>query len=227
MSRRYVSNKNESVRMFENDFLEACSHIHPLTIPAVWIPVTIGLTWLSVYHRGLGTMSFIGLFAFGMLLWTFAEYVLHRYVFHYEPKSEWGKRLHFLLHGVHHDYPNDATRLVMPLGISVPLAAMFYFLFVTLFGGQYGPAVLAGFIVGYIGYDMIHYATHHLQMRGPIGAWLKKHHLRHHYMDDGYGYGVSTPLWDHVFGTIRLPGERPQREHGGVDSQMPATVNMD
>lgn len=196
--------------MFDNDFLEACSHIHPLTIPIVWVPVTVALGYLSVSVRHLDMISFGGLFVAGVLLWTFAEYMLHRFVFHYEPKSHWGKRLHFLLHGVHHDYPNDATRLVMPLGISVPLAAMFYWLFTIVFGAQYSPAVLAGFIVGYICYDMVHYATHHMSMRGPLGAWLKKHHLRHHYMDETYGYGVSTPLWDVVFGTMKSEHERAQ-----------------
>jgi len=208
MARRYVSNRNESVRMFENDFLEACSHIHPATIPAVWIPVTIALGYLAMGVRGLDGYSFVGLFVTGVLLWTLSEYLLHRWVFHYEPKSGWGKKLHFMLHGVHHDYPNDATRLVMPLGISVPLAAIFYLVFNAIFGAQFSPAVLAGFIVGYICYDMIHYATHHLSMRGPVGAWLKKHHLRHHYMDDTYGYGVSSPLWDVVFGTMRVQSER-------------------
>jgi sterol desaturase/sphingolipid hydroxylase (fatty acid hydroxylase superfamily) len=196
--------------MFENDFLEACSHIHPLTIPLVWVPVTIALTYVSVYVRDLDTVSYVGLFLLGLLLWTFTEYTLHRYVFHYEPKSNWGKRFHFILHGVHHDYPNDATRLVMPLGISVPLAVLFFWIFTMVFGSQDAPAVLAGFIIGYVCYDMIHYATHHLSMRGPVGAWLKKHHLRHHYMDDHYGYGVSSPLWDVVFGTMRVPGEEGQ-----------------
>jgi sterol desaturase/sphingolipid hydroxylase (fatty acid hydroxylase superfamily) len=188
--------------MFDNDFLEACSHIHPMTIPIVWVPVTIALSYLAVVSRGLDTISFVGLFLVGVLLWTFAEYMLHRYVFHYEPKSNWGKRFHFILHGVHHDYPNDATRLVMPLGISVPIAVIFFFLFTSIFGQQYAPAILAGFILGYICYDMIHYATHHLSMRGPVGAWLKKHHLRHHYGDEGIGYGVSSPLWDIIFGTL-------------------------
>ncbi|MBC8144277.1 MAG: sterol desaturase family protein [bacterium] len=220
MARRYVSNKNESVRMFKNDFLEACSHIHPLTIPSVWVPVTIGLMYLSVYVRDLNTLPYVGLFFLGMFLWTFAEYTMHRYIFHYEPKTALGKRIHFLMHGVHHDYPNDATRLVMPLGFSVPLAVGFYFLFCAIFGDQHGPAVLSGFIIGYVCYDMVHYATHHLQMRGPLGAWLKKHHLKHHYMDDGYGYGVSTPMWDVVFGTMRLQGTSEERHQIGEDVEI-------
>ena len=136
----------------------------------------------------------------GGLCWTLLEYVVHRYVFHYEPKTRLGKQLHFVVHGVHHDYPNDGTRLVMPPSISIPLAIVFWSLFaVTL--GRFAPAVSAGF--GYICYDSIHYAIHHFPMKRGIWLWLKQYHLRHHYVDDHAGYGVSSPLWDYVFGTRR------------------------
>jgi sterol desaturase/sphingolipid hydroxylase (fatty acid hydroxylase superfamily) len=146
-----------------------------------------------------------------MLLWTFAEYWIHRAIFHYEPKSQWGQRLHFLIHGVHHAYPRDSTRLVMPPVVSIPLAILFYALFDWLFG-SYQPAVFAGFVLGYVLYDSIHYATHHLPMRGRIGRFLKAHHMRHHYVDDGKAFGISTPLWDWVFGTyIRSSVQTQQR----------------
>jgi dihydroceramide fatty acyl 2-hydroxylase len=147
----------------------------------------------------------------GMLLWTFAEYWIHRAIFHYEPKSQWGQRLHFLIHGVHHAYPRDSTRLVMPPVVSIPLAILFYALFDWLFG-SYQPAVFAGFVLGYVLYDSIHYATHHLPMRGRIGRFLKAYHMRHHYVDDGKAFGISTPLWDWVFGTyIRSSVQAQQR----------------
>ncbi|MEP6603026.1 MAG: sterol desaturase family protein [Spartobacteria bacterium] len=104
--------------------------------------------------------------------------------------------------GVHHDYPNDASRLVMPPSVSVPLAVGFFGFFVLIFAGA-APAVWAGLICGYLAYDMIHYATHHFSMKNPLGAWLKQYHPRHHYKDDHSGYGVSTPIWDYVFRTTR------------------------
>ena len=148
-------------------------------------------------------MSIVGLFAFGLFIWTLTEYLLHRFVFHYEPKTNIGKRLHFLAHGVHHDYPNDSLRLVMPPVISLPLAALFYGMFLFLLGATFLPPFFAGFLVGYLFYDMIHYATHHAPMTTTAaGLWVKKHHMRHHYQMDDQFYGVSTPLWDYVFGTM-------------------------
>jgi sterol desaturase/sphingolipid hydroxylase (fatty acid hydroxylase superfamily) len=177
--RLYVSSKNETVRMFESDFMEFFSRVHPVT------PLVL-----------------YALFLLGVLLWTLTEYLIHRYIFHYEPKTRWGKQLHFVIHGVHHDYPSDARRLVMPPVISIPLAFCFYGLFL-LISGSLAPAVFAGFVFGYLCYDMLHYATHHLSMKRGVWFSLKQYHLRHHFKDDQVGYGISSPLWDYVFRTTR------------------------
>lgn len=201
-TRRYISNKNETVRMFENNFMEFFSHVHPSTPLVIYIPVMGYMAYLSVSTYEMNWLTITGLFLFGAFLWSFIEYTLHRWVFHYQPKTKAGQRLHFMLHGVHHDYPSDATRLVMPPGISIPLAAIFYGLFVLIFGMQLTPSIFAGMVFGYLCYDMLHYATHHFSMKKGIWLWLKQHHMRHHYGDDHNGYGVSSPLWDYVFGTI-------------------------
>ena len=135
-------------------------------------------------------------------MWTLLEYVVHRYVFHYEPKTRAGKMVHFIVHGVHHDYPNDATRLVLPPIVSLPMAVLFYFLFTFTFR-SYAPPISACFALGYVCYDSIHYATHHFSMNNRVGRWLKQYHLRHHYKEDEAGFGVSSPLWDYVFKTTR------------------------
>ena len=202
MSRLFVSNKNETVRMFESDFMEFFSHVHPATPIVLYGPVIALMLYLALVRNQLSLLAVLAFFVFGILTWTLLEYVIHRYVFHYEPKTRWGKLLHFIMHGVHHDYPNDATRLVMPPVISVPLAVIFYILF-SLTLGRFAPAALAGFGFGYVGYDTIHYATHHFAMKRGVWRWLKQYHLRHHYHDDEAGYGVSSPLWDYVFRTTR------------------------
>lgn len=202
MKRAYVSTKNETVRMFESDFLEFFSHVHPITPLVLFLPPMAYMLYASVVQRSMSILSVGGWFFVGVLCWTLLEYVIHRWAFHYEPKTNWGRKLHFIVHGVHHDYPSDASRLVMPPSVSVPLAVLFYALFALIFG--YGSAaVWAGLIAGYLCYDMIHYGTHHFPMSNRIGAWLKQYHLRHHYKDDHSGYGVSSPLWDYVFGTVR------------------------
>ncbi len=200
MAKLYVSNKDESARLFESDFLEIFTHVH-FSVPLfVYLPVVTYMLWLAVQAAVPGA-TIVGLFLFGLLIWTLTEYLLHRFVFHYEPTSKLGQRLHFLLHGVHHDYPNDSLRLVMPPVVSLPLALLFYGLFRLFLGEVFVTPFFAGFIVGYLFYDMLHYATHHAPMKSRFGLWLKHHHMRHHYQSNRLGYGVSSPLWDYVFGT--------------------------
>jgi len=114
MPQRYISNKNESVRMFESDFMEFFSHVHPAIPLVIYLPLMTYMLYLGLFERGIAAAVVAGLFVAGVLIWSLVEYTMHRWVFHYEPKSRWGQRLHFMLHGVHHDYPNDASRLVMP-----------------------------------------------------------------------------------------------------------------
>ena len=200
--RLYVSNKNETVRMFESDFMEFFSRVHPVTPLVLYLPVIGYMLYTSVWQRQLSIVAVTVLFLLGVLLWTLTEYLIHRYVFHYEPKTRWGKRLHYAIHGVHHDYPNDARRLVMPPVVSIPLAFLFYGLFLLILGSL-TPPVFAGLVFGYVCYDMLHYATHHLAMKRGACLWLKQYHLRHHFKDDHVGYGISSPLWDYVFRTTR------------------------
>jgi 4-hydroxysphinganine ceramide fatty acyl 2-hydroxylase len=214
MPQRYVSTKNETVRIFQSDFMELFTHIHPLTPLVIYLPVIGYMLHVAVGQRGLSIAVVTGLFALGLLLWSLVEYTMHRWVFHYQPTSGWGKRLHFLLHGVHHDYPQDARRLVMPPIISLPVLLIFYGVFLAVFG-RISPAVFAGLIFGYLCYDMIHYATHHFSMKRGVWLWLKQYHMRHHYKDDHVGYGVSSPLWDFVFRTRTTHAagsEQPQDE---------------
>ena len=190
----YVSNKNETIPLFKNPVLEYFSHIHPITPVVVYVPVIVVTAYFGFLKAGIA--PFILAFLCGILLWTLTEYTIHRWAFHYDPKSEAGKKIHFLVHGIHHDYPRDATRLVMPLLVSVPLAVIFYLLFQLVFG-EYNLAVFSGFVLGYVSYDSIHYAT-----QGKIGNFLRVYHLRHHYEDDHTAYGVSNPLWDYIFRTV-------------------------
>ncbi len=202
MAKLYVSNKNESARLFKSNLLEFFTHVHWSVPIIVYLPISGYLIYLSGQEGSFSVWGILLRIVAGMFVWTLTEYLLHRFVFHYMPKSAWGQKLHFLMHGIHHDYPQDATRLVMPPAVSVPLATLFYFLFtVVLPPASVGP-FFAGFLIGYICYDEIHYATHHAPMKSKVGLWLKHHHVRHHYLDPDRGYGVSTPLWDYVFGTM-------------------------
>jgi sterol desaturase/sphingolipid hydroxylase (fatty acid hydroxylase superfamily) len=201
MAKNFVSNKDETIALFQNPFLEKFTRVHWSVPLIVFLPVVAWFLYKAANADGLTPGAIIGLFIAGTFFWTLTEYLLHRFVFHYMPSSGWGQRLHFLMHGIHHDYPNDSWRLVMPPAVSLPLAAIFYGFFVLVIGTPAVFAFFAGFIVGYLCYDMIHYATHHAPMKGPVGLFLKHHHMKHHYQTDTRGYGVSSPLWDYVFRT--------------------------
>ena len=197
----YVSNKDESVRMFNKDWMEALSKVHWSVPLILYTPVVVFCIYKGVTGFEMNFLPFVGIFLSGLVVWSFTEYIMHRFVFHFEPKSKIGKRLHFIMHGVHHDYPNDSRRLVLPPSISIPLALAFFLIFKAILS----PAILypffAGFIVGYICYDTLHYAIHHVQIKGKLWNVLKTHHLKHHYTDDEKGYGVSSPIWDIIIGS--------------------------
>ena len=201
MPKNYVSNKDETVRMFKSDFMEAFSRVH-FTVPLyIYVPVILVMLYLSIFVYHISAINIVGLFVGGLAAWTLTEYLLHRFIFHYKAKSEFGKKIHFVFHGVHHDYPSDSKRLVMPPSISIPLAVLFFFIFRLIFGEILMLPFFAGFILGYLFYDISHYAIHHFNMHSKFWLAIKNHHMLHHYQDEYKGYGVSSPFWDYVFRT--------------------------
>ena len=200
MSKLYVSNKDETARMFKSDFLEAFSKIH-WTVPLfIYVPVIGYLFYLAIVDK-IPALEIIGLIAAGLFIWTITEYLLHRFIFHFHTTSNFGKRITFMFHGVHHDYPNDTKRLVMPPSVSIPLATGFFFLFKVLVGDIFVAPFFIGFIAGYLFYDISHYAIHHFNMHSKFWLVIKNHHMIHHYQRPELGFGVSSPLWDLILKT--------------------------
>ena len=208
MPKNFVSNKDETVRMFESDFMEALSRVHPSVPLIIYVPVILIMFYLSVFVHQMPVLSILGFFVLGVFIWTITEYFLHRSIFHWELKSKIGARIHFIFHGVHHDYPSDSRRLVMPPSVSIPLAVLFYFLFKVLIGDVDVLPFFAGFLVGYLFYDITHYAIHHFNMHSKFWLMIKNHHMKHHYQDAHKGFGVSSPVWDIVIGTNFPPKEQ-------------------
>jgi sterol desaturase/sphingolipid hydroxylase (fatty acid hydroxylase superfamily) len=196
-----TTRKEQSVRLFRNDFLESLTHVHPIVPLLFWGPVSTYLLWRSFGVHGLTPAEVLAIGAVGLVVWTLTEYCLHRFVFHYSAKSRVGKYLVFLFHGVHHAAPRDKTRLVMPPAGAVIVMALLYQVFRLAVPAPWIEPFGAFFIIGYLVYDYIHYATHHFAMRTPFLHFLKVYHLQHHYGAKGLRYGVSSPLWDRVFGT--------------------------
>jgi len=194
--------------MFESDWLDRLSRVHPVVPPAIFVPL---IAFLLVLGQADTPVLEAGSWIFaGYVFWTLTEYWMHRLVFHFEPEDGIGARLHWIIHGVHHDHPNDPMRLVMPPSVSLPLAALFYGLFALVLGPAGGHLVGAGFLAGYLAYDMTHYHVHHHRARTPLGRLLHELHMRHHFQDDTRGFGVSAPFWDYVFRTPQLRSQRPR-----------------
>jgi sterol desaturase/sphingolipid hydroxylase (fatty acid hydroxylase superfamily) len=195
MKKNYVSNSEESIKLFQRNWMNSLSKVH-FTVPLyIFIPAILFFIYQS-FTRGIIGLSFVLFYLGGLLIWTVTEYALHRFIFHYHPTSEFGKKIQFIFHGVHHDYPRDKKRLVMPPSASIPLATLFYFFF-SLFLDQISLfAFFPGFLTGYLAYDMMHYAMHHHNFKNGILKKIKQHHMLHHYQDPSKGYGVSSSLWD-------------------------------
>jgi sterol desaturase/sphingolipid hydroxylase (fatty acid hydroxylase superfamily) len=187
--------------LFESEFLNFFSRVHPAIPAIVFIPVIALMEWLGA-DGGLAVWELALLSLAGVLVWTLTEYWLHRLVFHWEPDNAVGRRLHFIIHGIHHDHPNDKLRLVMPPAVSIPLAALFLLAFAAIFGTPHAYPLFGGFIAGYLAYDYTHYYVHHFVPRSDLGRRLREQHMRHHFQDHRFGYGVSSPLWDVVFRTL-------------------------
>jgi sterol desaturase/sphingolipid hydroxylase (fatty acid hydroxylase superfamily) len=209
MTHTPINHSPEPIRLFKSDFLEFFTHISPVAVAVIWLPVIAFFAWRTVGARGWGVEA--AGFLLGLVLWTPTEYLLHRFVFHYKPRNAWQERVTFLFHGIHHAQPQIKTRLVMPPAVSIPMAAGVYGLLYLVMGvGLGAPAwvdgLMSGLLMGYLIYDITHYATHHFPMRSGVGKFLKRYHMQHHYKTPDQRFGVSSPVWDWVFGT--MPRER-------------------
>ena len=209
MSQQTPAKDDTPIRLFKSDFLEWFTHINPVVVLVVFLPIIGFFLWRSARaNQGVGSWNVLISFAIGLLFWPLVEYLLHRVVFHFSPKnpSERMKRVLFLMHGVHHAQPREKSRLVMPPVVSIPLAAIFYGLFMGLVGGllklpNYVDGIFAGFMLGYVIYDMTHYALHHFSFKGEYFVKLRRHHMAHHFKTHNQRFGVSTWFWDDVFRT--------------------------
>jgi dihydroceramide fatty acyl 2-hydroxylase len=196
-----------SARMFRSDFFEWFSHVHPATPAVLFLP----LVGYALY-RALAIASpaaTVAWFAGGYLMWTLFEYWFHRLFFHLPVRGPRSERMYFFVHGVHHDWPWDRSRLVMPPSISITLAVSMYFLFRAVWGASAMWAPFGGFVLGYVIYDSLHWYVHAGKPRGVLGKLLRREHLVHHFKAPGSRFGVSCPWWDHVFGTTGAPDDVP------------------
>lgn len=192
-----------SPRMFDHPLLEWGSRVHPATPFVVYGPLLVAaLAW--GWRRGVTDGRHVVLcLPLGLLAWQLSEYVLHRWLFHWEGVGPLSRRFHEVLHGHHHDYPSDADRLVMPVGASLPAASLIALGLYTLDVPAATLPAFVGFMAGYLWYDLLHWATHAHKPRTAWGRRLRAHHMAHHFADPSQNFGISHSWLDRLLGTLR------------------------
>jgi sterol desaturase/sphingolipid hydroxylase (fatty acid hydroxylase superfamily) len=188
-------------RIFQQDFLEQFTFARPAVPIAVYAPGGIALAWYAG-HAGVRWLTVAAAYGGGLLIWTLVEYVMHRFSFHHAPATRVEVAIAYLVHGVHHAYPDDSRRWMMPLVVTIPIVAALTLLAYAV-GGAPALPVLGGFVHGYLAYDTLHHAIHRGANRSRAVRWLRKHHMQHHYATPDKRFGVSSPLWDLIFRTSR------------------------
>lgn len=211
-----IHNKGQA-RLFKSQYLEYLTKTHPLVIWTMYIPMILFMLYYSSARLEETTGMILLVFLAGMFFWSFFEYMIHRFAFHFLAENERASKIVYLIHGNHHEYPRDKQRLFMPPVPSIILATIVFFsmyFLASLIGITEAVfAFFPGFMLGYLMYGTMHYAIH---AWNPPFRWMKalwrNHHL-HHYKEQEKGFGVSSTLWDHVFGTMfDLKNEKEDKE---------------
>ncbi|WGQ10922.1 sterol desaturase family protein [Pedobacter gandavensis] len=212
-----INNKGQAL-IFKNRYLEMLTKTQPWVIYSIYIPLVIFLVYYawSSYHYSI--MLIFWLLLISMLTWTFFEYLVHRFLFHFQASSTFGKRMVYIFHENHHEFPRDKTRLFMPpvpsLIMAFTVLILFYGVSILLFSsGGYALVFFSGFISGYLIYVSIHYAIHAFQPPKYLKVLWRNHHL-HHYKHPDKAFGVSSMLWDTLFGTLPDLPEKKAAQSG-------------
>ncbi len=210
-----------SPRMFESDFFEWFSRVHPAVPAILYLPMAAASVGVALVSEDLPLWRVAIEVVGGYLSWTLFEYWLHRLFFHLPVVGPKTRRIYFYVHGVHHEYPWDETRLVIPPGASLFLCLAIFGAFRVLFGAHlmYGP--FAGFVIGYVLYDSLHWYVHARAPRNRFGRWLRREHLVHHFKEPTSRFGVSCPWMDYLFGTRGQPARARSSEEPSANEQSP------
>ena len=190
-------------QVLQNDILEKWVGTSHWAMPGVWfVPVIVACLWISLSHQQHPPLTTAALFFGGLIAWTLVEYLLHRWLFHLPPSRNLRiKEIQYVLHGYHHDFPDDPGRLVAPPALSWPLAALVASVYAVIFGSWW-TAIFGGTVLGYLGYDWMHYYTHHAKPKNPFGRFMRRFHFEHHFGTAYSQFGLSSPLWDLFLGSF-------------------------
>lgn len=202
--------KASSPRFFHSRVAEALTRAPPWSPYLLHLPlVALILTFKILTFETAPTAATAALVAAGALAWTFVEYWLHRLFFHLRPGGDARRVTSYIVHRHHHAAPADRARLVATPAQSASLALLLFAVYSALAGPSARWPLITGTLLGYLGYELVHYSAHHRRPRTALGRALRRHHLRHHFADAGTNFGISSPLWDLVFRTYSS-GQDPE-----------------
>jgi 4-hydroxysphinganine ceramide fatty acyl 2-hydroxylase len=194
-------NHKGRAQIFENPVLERLTRTHIALPIFIFIAISVGLIYYGITYDFIDVLEAVGLFFLGWVIFSLMEYAAHRFIFHMDTDTAVKARIQYTFHGNHHDYPKDKERLAMPPIVSVLIASLLFFVFKLIFG-QFVFGILAGVLFGYALYLWVHYAVHAFAPPKNFLKTLWIHHSIHHYKDPDVAYGVSSPLWDYLLGTM-------------------------
>ena len=197
-----IKPKNDkAAKMFENPILDKLTSSHASIPISMLVIFGIGFLYWGTQHTLLSTSQYLILTPAGLLFWSLFEYQMHKHFYHMLPTNKIKGWIQYNMHGLHHEYPKDKSRLAMPPLAIIPIAFMFLFIF-KLMMGEAAYAFTPGFLFGYAGYLCVHYIVHAFQPPKNAFKVLWVNHGIHHYKDPDVAFGVSSPLWDHIFRTL-------------------------
>lgn len=194
-------NHKGSAQLFKNPLLEKLTRTHVAMPISIFLVIAVGLIYYGITYDLINVLEAVGFFLLGWLIFSLIEYLAHRYVFHMDTSTPTKARMQYIFHGNHHEYPKDKKRLAMPPVVSILYASAFFFVF-KLFFGPFVFGVVAGMLFGYAVYLFVHYAVHAYAPPKNLLKTLWIHHSIHHYKDHEAAFGVSSPLWDYILGTM-------------------------
>lgn len=214
--------RHAQARLFQSDWMEALSKVHPATPFVLYVPVVLAFLWHGLFRAGTTPLMLVGGFAGGWLVWIAMEYGLHRFFFHWEGIGPISRRVHEIIHGYHHQYPDDPDRLVMPISASIPLALVVFGILWLFHAPGVTEPIFAGIVSGYMFYDYTHWAVHN---RAPKTAWgkaIRSHHMAHHFAVNDANYGISNRWIDDLMRSNKKARKAPaSRDAEGASSQTP------
>lgn len=190
----------KSPRLFKSKTLEFLTKSHPMIIFLMYSALAVFLVYFFMSHYGGSATTAITLFIVGLFSWTLGEYLMHRFLYHKIKDASYAEGFQYMFHGIHHEYPNDSSRIVLPPLPSIVIAALFFGVF-FVFMGKYAFVVGPGFVIGYSMYMWIHHTIHNKPSPKKYNFWWRHHNI-HHFQQHDRAFGVSTSLWDRVFFTM-------------------------